>query len=291
MDENKKSTDLDQYYTKSNVSEKCIKTLKSFFNNEFWENKTFLEPSAGTGSFLNALHKNFNNVSVEAFDIDPKAQDIVKKDFLTLEIDKKHLITIGNPPFGKRSATAIKFFNHAAKVSDIIAFIVPIQFEKYNVQKKLNSDFKLIYSKILDDNSFIHKDKDYNVRCCFQIWTRLNTNNPDLRIYTPPRTTHAKFEMFLYNNTPETLKYFDKSIYKWNFAVPRQGYYDYSLRIDDEKALQKNVQYIFFKSDDKEVLDNLRRIDFEKLSQKNTTIPGFGKADIVSYYEEVFENE
>lgn len=143
----------------------------------------------------------------------------------------------------------------------------------------------------MEDYSFIHNDKDSNIRCCFQIWTKLETSYPDLRIKTPPKTTHKNFEMFLHNNTKATLKYFDKTKYEWNFAVPRQGYYDYSLRIEDEKELQKNIQYIFFKTEDKKVLENLKNIDFEKLSRKNTTIPGFGKADIVAYYEEVFKNE
>ena len=90
--------------------------------------------------------------------------------------------------------------------------------------------------------------------------------------------------MWQYNNTKETRKYFDKSKYKWDFAVARQGYYDYKNFIYDENKLNPKVQYIFFKANNNNTLEKLKNIDFEKLSKKNTTIPGFGKADVVKEF-------
>lgn len=104
---------------------------------------------------------------------------------------------------------------------------------------------------------------------------------------TAPEISHPDFEMFQYNNTEESLKYFDKEIYMWDFAVYRQGFYDYTERIEDASKLKKNIQYIFFKAKTPKTKALLYGLDFEKLSQKNTTIPGFGKADVVKNYKEV----
>ncbi len=54
------------------------------------------------------------------------------------------LLVVTSDGFGKRSKLAINFFNHAAKYSEIIAFIVPVSFMKWSVQKELSSDFHLL---------------------------------------------------------------------------------------------------------------------------------------------------
>lgn len=286
-----KHKELDQFYTEESVSKKCCEILKEKLENYIdFNTKTFLEPSAGTGSFIKALKKCFNTENIKSYDIDPKHEDVKKADFLSTKNEElgENLITIGNPPFGKRSHLAMDFFNKAAEVSDIIAFIVPLQFEKYGVQSKLNKEFKLIHSEILAPSSFIYDGKPASIRCCFQIWSKNDYKYDNLRILTKPETSHPDFEMFLYNNTPEAYKYFDKKKYKWNFAVVRQGFYDYTEYIEDENKLLKNRQYMFFKTDNKEVLKNLKKINFTELSKNNTTTPGYGKADIIKYYKNHF---
>ena len=71
---------LDQYYSNSDVSEHCCSVLKKLFPN-IAEN-TFLEPSAGEGSFIDAAEKTFGQVKMLAYDIDPKRADIEKADFI-----------------------------------------------------------------------------------------------------------------------------------------------------------------------------------------------------------------
>lgn len=272
----------DQFYTKRNVSHHCFEKVleyKELIN----QNSKILEPSAGTGSFMEAfLDFGFQKENILAYDIEPKHSLVKKADFLEQNIEKDdNLIACGNPPFGRRSSLAISFFNKCAECCSTIAFIVPVQFRKYGVQSKLNNNFKLIYDELLDPVSFENNGKDLNVRCCFQIWTK-KEGFKDLRIKEAPPVSHEDFEMYLYNNTPQALKFFD---YDWDFAVPRQGFYDYSLRIKDKKELNPRVQYMFFKAKDKETLKKLESIDFNQLSLKNTTIKGFGKADIVEEYE------
>lgn len=277
--------ELDQFYTKQEVALELCKILKEKLNlNKY----TFLEPSAGFGSFVNALRKTFKEPKIEAIDLDPKSFDIKQQDFFSYTPKEQKIITIGNPPFGKRATLAIKFFNHASKFSDYIAFIVPLQFEKWSVQKNLNKDFKLIFSQILEPNSFIFNGKDCSIRCCFQIWTRCSSD-VDLRLKKAPPTTHKSFEMWQYNNTIGARKYFDKQRYKWDFAVVRQGFYDYNHIILQENELNPKIQYIFFKAYDDKTIVNLKSLDFESLSRKNTTIPGFGKADVVAEYKRMFD--
>lgn len=277
--------ELDQFYTKQEVALELCKILKEKLNlNKY----TFLEPSAGFGSFVNALRKTFKEPKIEAIDLDPKSFDIKQQDFFSYTPKEQKIITIGNPPFGKRATLAIKFFNHASKFSDYIAFIVPLQFEKWSVQKNLNKDFKLIFSQILEPNSFIFSGKDCSIRCCFQIWT-MCSSDVDLRLKKAPPTTHKSFEMWQYNNTIGARKYFDKQRYKWDFAVVRQGFYDYNHIILQENELNPKIQYIFFKAYDDKTIVNLKSLDFESLSRKNTTIPGFGKADVVAEYKRMFD--
>ena len=85
--------------------------------------------------------------------------------------DKKKILVIGNPPFGKVSSTAIKFFNHSAKWANVIAFIIPRTFRKPSVQNKLDNMFHLIYDEDVPTKpcSFT---PPMMVKCCFQIWEK-----------------------------------------------------------------------------------------------------------------------
>ena len=102
---------MDQFYTNEDVSIKCFEILKKEVNIESYDIQ--LEPSAGTGSF----YKLMNPQKRIGLDIEPKYKGIIKQDFLTYNPDaSKSYICIGNPPFGKVSSLAIKFFNKCATV-------------------------------------------------------------------------------------------------------------------------------------------------------------------------------
>ncbi|MHA1541045.1 MAG: SAM-dependent methyltransferase [Alphaproteobacteria bacterium] len=285
----------DAFFTNEKVAEECLIDAKKIIPN--FTDFNFLEPSAGSGNFTTALNKlGIKKNKILAYDIFPKSEEIIKADFLQTKIDsqiktfssQKKLITVGNPPFGKRSKLAISFFNKASKFSDIICFIVPNQFLKWSVQSKLSSDFNLIFQKKLKEDSFLLGEKIYKIKCQFQIWSRALFSQKNLRILSPPKISHKDFEMFQYNNTPQARKYFDKKTYKWDFAVARQGYYDYTKKIYEEKELNPKIQWIFFKAKSKEILAKLEQIDFQKLAENNTMILGFGKHDVVSFYMELY---
>lgn len=288
----KKSKDYDKYYTKIEIAEDCYSAMKTSLANLqiLPNNLIFIEPSAGSGVFLKVVKEN-----IKGFDLVPEGENIIQNDFLsdknlldylTAEEKKSEIIIIGNPPFGKKSDLAIKFVNKSFEYSDIVGFIVPIQFRKWSVQKHIARKAKLILDKDLPENSFTLNDKDYKVRCCFQIWTLKNIDT-DLRIIKKPKTSHHDFKMYQYNATLQAEKYFS---YDWDFAVPRQGYNDYSLKVFKNQEIDRGKQWIFFKAKNQEVLERLLKIDFVKLSKKNIGIPGFGKADVLEEYTEKFSD-
>lgn len=291
---NSSSKILDQFYTNSEASKNCINMVLPFIGElGYLRNKLyFLEPSAGEGSFIDSLI-TFSFSNFYAFDIDPKREYILKHDFLNENLSSKikagreNIITIGNPPFGKRSKIAIEFINKSFEYSNTVIFILPLHFEKYSSQNKIHKDAKLIFSYKLDPNIFKFQGKNYSVRCCLQIWTLLDSNYQNIRILNSPQINHTDFKMWQYNNTPQAEKYFDKKVYEWDFAVPRQGYKNYNLRVTEPKELDKKTQWIFFKAKNKSVLNRLINMDFTKLSQKNTSTPGFGKADVIIEYKSI----
>jgi len=285
---------FDQFYTKDAVAEECLADLVDILDQASGYNLDgvcFLEPSAGGGAFLRALEKA-NYKKYYACDIDPKDSKIVKRDFLNGDISselpgKESVVVIGNPPFGRRARMAAAFINKALEYTDTVAFILPLQFQKYSAQNKLIESARLVFDKTLTPESFVFNGKPYVVRCCFQVWTNRDFGT-DIRLRNPPITKHQDFEMWQYNNTREAEKYFDKAKYQWDFAIPRQGYKDYSLRVTDPEMMDRHTQWIFFKAKNDEIKRRLLSIDYDKLSHKNISIPGFGKADVITEYEELF---
>lgn len=292
----KVSGDLDKYYTKKSVAQFCYESMKSLLSahNKNLDSLVFVEPSAGSGVFLDIIEE-----AQVGFDIAPTIDDghnIIKNDFLVdnmldkmpASVRDKSIVFIGNPPFGKKASLAIEFVNQSLSYSNIVGFIVPLQFRKWSVQSKINSQAKLILDLDLQENAFEFMGKDYKVRCCFQVWVLDSFSNDlqDARFMVKPQVNHADFEMYQFNRTEQALKFFD---YDWDFAVPRQGYLDYTFKAYKKEDCDKKQQWIFFKAKDKAVLDNLLSLDFTKLSKKNIGTPGFGKADVVQEYISIFE--
>lgn len=286
---------LDRFYTKPAMAKKCVKKLLYVLPSLGYEKIEFIEPSSGSGAFIKAAKEKCpvsllsKTISCD-IDSSSNADYILDylKDDLPLTVEKANSVVVGNPPFGKRSDKAISFVNRSLSYADTIAFIVPLQFKKWSVQKHLKKELKLIFDEDLPENSFEYEGTDIEVRTCFQIWTLRETSFENKRLLKRPPIKHSDFEMFLHNNTRETLKYFDKEKYRWHFAVPRQGYYNYNLRITEESELRENIQWMFFKADEKKIRERIRKLDFEKLSFRNTTIPGFGKADVVCEYSRLY---
>jgi hypothetical protein len=179
----KENNNLDQFYTNPLTAKK----LTSIFTEEIkklgYQKINFLEPSAGTGNFLEAIREiSQNNPSISkkilAFDIEPKSdkENIITTNFLKVPLTKylekkkrSNYVVIGNPPFGKKGKLALEFINKIAKYIDTIGFILPLTFRRWSIQSKLNKDLQLIYDINLEPNSFLADDKVYFLNSCFQI--------------------------------------------------------------------------------------------------------------------------
>lgn len=159
----------DEYFTKPEVAKSLVKTLKPYVKGA--KNTLYIEPSAGAGSFVNAL----KGKNIQAYDLEPKHASVIKQDWFTVSVDSdKHKVVVGNPPFGFAASIAIKFFNHASTFADVIAFIVPRTFQKDSVKNKLNANFHLKYEHVLtkDESTFITDTTTQYVPCVWQVWVR-----------------------------------------------------------------------------------------------------------------------
>lgn len=131
----------------------------------------WLEPSAGAGVFLNRLPSP--NLGL---DISPDGDNIIQQDYLTYCPPPHTKIgVVGNPPFGKNSSLAIKFFNHSASFASLIAFILPKTFRKESIINKLNLMWVREIELELPKNSFhlfddLGRIKEYDVPCVWQVW-------------------------------------------------------------------------------------------------------------------------
>lgn len=132
-----RTPDLDQFYT---PAEEAL-TLANWVKEQPWFSKikTIIEPSAGTG----AISQHFPGCY--AFDLEPKAEGIVQKNWFDVQIETQTLIdysadivcdpattlVIGNPPFGNATSLAVQFLLKACSVADNVVMIVPYYLRKY----------------------------------------------------------------------------------------------------------------------------------------------------------------
>jgi hypothetical protein len=164
--------DKDQFFTKKSTAIKCIEILNNKLT-EIGENQgnyTFIEPSAGNGSFLLELPKK-NRIGL---DVEPMHEEILKTNFLKWNPKNGKYITIGNPPFGLRGNLALRFINHASKFSDFVAFILPQIFEssgKGNCMDRVKN-MNLIHSQKIESSFYYPNGDEVEVNVIFQIWSK-----------------------------------------------------------------------------------------------------------------------
>lgn len=281
-----KSKDLDQFFTKEDVSDFCVGKLKDLGLTD--EVKLFIEPSSGSGSFVKSLKKAIPDSTIIYCDVDTSFYPgTLKKDFLTedleLPVERSETLVLGNPPFGRRGIKAVEFINRSFQYSDKAAFILPLTFRKFLTQKLIDRDAILLEDIDLPQSIFSFNGKDYPVRCCFQIWLKNHGDSfKDLRLKSSPPIRHDDFDSWIYNATESTVKNFDNS---WDFAVLRQGWGDFNPRMRvDSPDLSLRRQWILIHPKSPAAERILLSIDYDALASKNTSVKGFGKADLVEEY-------
>ena len=122
-------------------------------------------------------------------------------------------------------------------MADTVAFILPAIFRKYSAHKLLAEDFRWIAALPLPRDSFwTDRRGRYSVNAEFQVWTRLPCRHQNRRLFSPPPVAHRDFVLRQYNNTRAMLKVFAED---FDFAVPCQGWQDYSRRETDAARCEK----------------------------------------------------
>jgi predicted RNA methylase len=166
---------IDKYYTNPEIVEDCKVQIKKYINIE--GNDLIIEPSAGNGSFIKIIKELSKNYKF--YDLLPENKEIVKQDFLLLDIEEiikpfNKIHIIGNPPFGRQSTLAIQFIKKCCSFADTISFILPKSFRKDFFKAKFDKFFHLEYEKDVPENSFFVNCNKCDVPCIFQIWKKKN---------------------------------------------------------------------------------------------------------------------
>lgn len=167
---------------------------------------------------------------------------------------------IGNPPFGKNASMAVRFFNHAAARSTVIALILPRTFRKTSIVNRLDRAFHLLREEEVPSDAFLFRSKPYNVPAVFQIWER-RSQQRDLRRID---VKHPHFEF----TTPQIA----------NFAIQRVG--ARAGRVHRDFSASPNSHY-FVRGD---VEAQMRQLDFASVVSNTAGNPSLSKAEIVSIY-------
>lgn len=112
---------MDLYRTARDAAKTCAQSVFDVVGSA--AEYKFVEPSAGTGVFLEFLPAD-NTI---AFDILPQHPDVQRQEFLTWlpsSASKERHAVIGAPPLGLYSDVSVAFINHALRFADVVGMIV-----------------------------------------------------------------------------------------------------------------------------------------------------------------------
>jgi predicted RNA methylase len=257
------SRKLDQFYTDPAYAKQFLTTIAQTIDLSEYDH--LLEPSAGTGSFYNLLDSKRRI----GLDLDPKTNGIIKTDFFDwIPPPGKKIITIGNPPFGKNSALAVKFFNRAAEFSDVIAFVIPKTFRKASIINRLNGNFHIVHDETVPDHSFIFNGDAYNVPCAGQIWQRK----------TIPREKIITLKLEQIKSWFELVepRYSD-------FAIQRVGGRAGLIRTADRMNFSAESHY-FIRAHDDRVLPVFQKINFDTVKFNTAGNPSVSPSELIELW-------
>jgi hypothetical protein len=158
---------LDKFYSNGSIAS----SFCEFIHETLGHSDCYvIEPSAGAGAFVPEIKKFWKNYRF--VDILGEHPEVENGDFLKMSFPSG-AIFIGNPPFGKNSSLAVRFFNHAASFDPFaICMIHPKTFMKQRFWERLNQNYLLSHQYELPKNSFTFCGKIYDVPCVAQIWTK-----------------------------------------------------------------------------------------------------------------------
>lgn len=266
----KNRNNIDKYYTKKEIVDKCIEHIKN--NIKIEKNDLIIEPSAGNGAFIENI-KDLTNYYI-FYDILPENDQIVKQDYLKIESIKNYekIHIIGNPPFGRQSSLAIKFIKKSCEFADTISFILPKSFKKDSMKKHFNDYFHLIFENDLPEKSFLVNNIEYDVPCIFQIWIKKNMT----------RETKSKIK-------PINFKFVDKNDDP-DISFRRVGVNAGNISKEfNDKSIQSHYFIKFL--NDKKIDENIEKLKIIKFNFNNTVGPkSISKQELIDEFNKLLIN-
>lgn len=256
---------LDKFYTRRDVVRTCLDALSVAVGPAgLREHELWIEPSAGGGAFLEVMpHPRI------AMDILPTAPGIIEQDFLAWSMDDPSVnsIVMGNPPFGRNAALAVRFFNHAAGFARRIAFIVPRTFQKRSLQMRLDPNFHLDLELVLPLDSFEILDARYSVPTVFQVWSRGAQRRDQSRL----PSVHGDFS------------FVDRS--HGEFAFQRVGVRAGAVKADFGSVASASHYFIRSELGEGSLLrERFATLDFSRVRFSTSGNPSISKREIVEAY-------
>lgn len=172
----KRSLELDkeQYFTPRAVADRAVAMMVEAVGEDALS-RTWLEPSAGSGVFLESLMTaGVKPSNIKAFDLERNHYLVKRQDFFEAEAGLGDgLITIGNPPFGVANSLAVPFFNAAAKHSDWVGFVIPRSWRNFTLKNRLDLDFHQADEFYVGSDFVTPTGQRVGVvDCVFQLWER-----------------------------------------------------------------------------------------------------------------------
>ena len=175
---NYSTKEKDQFFTPVETAQQCFSIFSDIIQ-LYGENATdfkYIEPSAGDGRFLQVLPSD-----TIALDIEPRHPSVINADYLNWYPTEQnnHFVVFGNPPFGLRGHTALKFINHSFAFADYVCFILPQLFESdgKGVPRKRVKGYHLIHSTKLITHFYEPCGNSIKINTIFQIWSKTHYNN------------------------------------------------------------------------------------------------------------------
>ena len=277
----------DQFFTPLATSKYCYSKFIQVMNkNGDCENDyTFIEPSAGSGSFLKLLPQEKRI----GLDIEPKCEEIMKQDFLEWHPhENKKYIVIGNPPFGLRGQLALKFINHSSTFADYVCFILPQLFESdgKGVPRKRVTGLNLIHCEKLNSNFESPDNKPVNVECIFQIWSKFHKND----LYNIPNKESSILKVYSLSDgeTPSTTRN-KKMFYQCDVYLPSTCFGKENMKYYDnfDTLPSKRGYGIVFLKNKKVNLQKFKKIDWPTVAFLSTNSAfNIRSSQIISQFEE-----
>jgi len=270
----------------------CITFFKDTVKGGLDQFDVIVDPSARDGAFVNQLGKN---KFVVWYDL--AAEDQVHRvDFLLYGLTPAMRLTknlfIGFPPFGSNCMKSLLFFNHAAKVADAIAFVVPVLFRKPTFQDDLDNSFHMVNEFAMTTASLTRNGKPSNLRCMFQVWVK---DHVELQPHLTKPSGIRNYSIWTLESPDFHFVNGDKRG-QANLAIKRIGL-DTGTIVTDFDEIKSIDTYLFLEFNDPKdfdrIYDNLLMLNLQTLGQRYDAkqVPSIGKRDICGLYIKLLEDQ